>query len=113
MRPWATMVFAPFLEDRERTIGEGAPSFMADLGQIWTMKLRLREGSTVRPPREFVFVARAIFGVGAALVHLNAKLNWHRMFEDLIAGFDVATVAARQAEALQAAALSPPDGETK
>jgi len=113
MRPWATMVFGPLLEDRERTIGEGAPSFMADPRQIWTMKKRLREGAAVRPPREFMFVARAILGVGAALVHLNAKLNWHRMFEDLIADFDTDVVAARQKEALRAAALSSRAGGTE
>ncbi len=101
MRPWSSMVFQPFLEDRERTIAEGAPSFMVDMGQVWTMKLRMREGSTVRPPREFVFVARAIVGIGAALVHLNAKLNWHRMFEGLIAGFDADALAARQAARLR------------
>jgi hypothetical protein len=78
---------------------------MADMGQVWTMKLRMREGSTVRPPREFVFVARAIVGVGAALVHLNAKLNWHRMFEDLIADFDADALIARQAEVLRHAGL--------
>ncbi len=103
MRPWTAMVFEPFLEDRERTIGEGAPPFMADMGQVWTMKLRLREGSAIRPPREFVFIARAIVGVGAALVHLSAKLNWHCMFEDLIAAFDADALAARQAEVLRRA----------
>jgi len=67
MRPWATLVFGPTLEDRERTIGDGAPAFAVDPSSIWAMKQRLREGATVRPPREFVFVARAILGVGAAL----------------------------------------------
>ena len=105
MRPWATLVFGPMLEDRERTIGDGAPAFAVDPSSIWAMKQRLREGATVRPPREFVFVARAILGVGAALVHLDARLNWHRMFEGLIEGFDVAAVAARQAEALKVAGL--------
>lgn len=101
MRPWTTLVFAPLIEDRERTIADGAPSFMADPQHIWTLKKRLREGSPMRPPRAFVFVARAILGVGAALVHLDAKLNWHRIFEALIEGFDADALNARQADLLR------------
>ena len=105
MNVWAKLVFGPMLEDRVRTIGEGE-AFSAGPQQIWALKQRLREGSTVRPPREFVFVARAIVGIGAALVHLDAKLNWHRMFEELIADFDAIALAARQAAALKAAAVT-------
>jgi hypothetical protein len=105
MRPWAQLVFRPLLDDRERSLGEGAPSFVTDAGTLWTMKLKLREGSPVRPPGAFVLVARAVIGVGAALVRLNIKLNWHRMFERLLQDFDEGVVAARQAEVLERAGL--------
>jgi len=105
MRPWTQLVFAPLLDDRERSLGEDAPSFMTDAGALWTMKLKLREGSAVRPPGAFVLVARAVIGVGAALVRLNIKLNWHRLFERLLQDFDESAVASRQAEILERAGL--------
>jgi hypothetical protein len=39
-------------------------------------------------------------------VHLKAELNWHRLFEELIADFDVAAVARRQRAAIDAAGLA-------
>jgi len=108
MSLWAKLVFGPLLEDRVRTIGEGENLFAAGPQQIWALKQRLREGSTMRPPREFVFIARALVGIGAAMVHLNVKLNWHRMYEALIEGFDAAALAKRQAEAMRAAKLHLP-----
>lgn len=105
MSVWAKLVFGPLLEDRVRTIGEGDNPFAAGPQQIWALKQRLREGSIMRPPREFVFIARALVGIGAAMVHLNVKLNWHRMYEDLIEGFDAKSLAERQAQALKVAGL--------
>ncbi len=106
MNVWSRLVFGPLLEDRARTVAGDGSLFAEGPQQIWALKQRLREGSTVRPPREFVFIARAIVGIGAAMVHLDAKLNWHRMFENLIDGFDVNSVAERQARALKAAAVT-------
>ena len=40
-------------------------------------------------------------------LHLKAEINWYQMFHDLIRDFDVATLAARQAEALQLAGVPP------
>jgi hypothetical protein len=54
----------------------------------------------VRPPREFVFMDRAAIGLGSVFIHLRASINWHRLFESLIANFDVEVLAARQREAL-------------
>jgi predicted unusual protein kinase regulating ubiquinone biosynthesis (AarF/ABC1/UbiB family) len=103
MNVWSRLVFAPLLDDRVRRIGDDA--FSGGIEQIWSLKQRLREGAPVRPPREFVFVARAIVGIGAALVHLKAELNWHLLFEELIADFDVEAVARRQKAAIDAAGL--------
>lgn len=103
MDVWARLVFGPLLHDRTRAIAEDEGLFANGAQQIWALKQRLREGSTVRPPREFVFIARAIVGLGAALVHLDARLNWQRMFEALIEGFDAEQVARRQRDALAAA----------
>ena len=48
---------------------------------------------------------RAAIGLGGAFLRLGAELNFHRLFEETIAGFDAAAMAARQAEALQRFAL--------
>jgi hypothetical protein len=56
-------------------------------------------------PREFVFLERATIGLGSAFLRLGARLNFHRMYEDAIAGIDEAVVARRQAGALAAVGL--------
>jgi hypothetical protein len=40
-------------------------------------------------------------------LRLNAKLNWHQLFQELIADFDVAKIAARQQAALTEAGVPP------
>jgi hypothetical protein len=64
----------------------------------------------VTVPREFVFMDRAAIGLGGVFLHLNAELNYHRLFEDTIAGSDLAEVAGRQQEAFAAAAVPLPEG---
>ena len=56
-------------------------------------------------PREFVFIERAAIGLGGAFLRLGARLNFHRLYEDAIADFDVDAVARRQAEGLKAVGL--------
>jgi hypothetical protein len=51
---------------------------------------------------------RAAIGLGGVFLHLKAELNFYRLFNAEIDGFDAATVAARQAEALAAVGLAPP-----
>lgn len=105
MNVWSRRVFASFLDDRVRTFGGADSLFAGGVEQVWSLKQRMMEGATVRPPREFVFVARAIVGIGMAFVHLKAELNWRRMFEMLIEDFDVDMLAKRQREAVKAADL--------
>jgi hypothetical protein len=66
----------------------------------------LRRMGGVRPPREFVFMDRAAIGLGAVFIHLRASINWHRLFEGMIADFDVEALTARQGEALEKAGLA-------
>ena len=57
-------------------------------------------------PREFVFMDRAAIGLGAAYLRLKAEVNYHRLFEESLEGFDVKLVAKRQADALKATGLA-------
>lgn len=96
MRAWVKLAFAATLDDRERPIGDPA-ALSGGMKQVFDMKMQLREGDPVRPPREFVFISRALIGIGAALVQLDARLNWHRLYEALIADFRPQSLAERQA----------------
>jgi hypothetical protein len=52
---------------------------------------------------------RAAIGLGGVFLHLDAELNYHRLFEDTIAGADLADVAARQREAFTQAGVPLPE----
>jgi hypothetical protein len=62
----------------------------------------------VKVPREFVFMDRAAIGLGGVFLHLGARLNYYRMFNETIEGFDVAEVDARQKAAFEATGVPLP-----
>src|SRR3546814_718712 len=96
---WAAFLYAPLLEDRPQKI-------MGDNGSLYGAKVagevhkELRRLGGVTPPREFVLMDRAAVGLGSVFMHLDAEINWHRMFHDLIRNFDVDALERRQTEAL-------------
>ena len=104
---WAAFVYAPLLEDRPRLIEE-TNSGNEGRRVVFNVQRRLREIGGVTPPREFVLMDRAAIGLGSVFMHLHAEINWHRLFMDLIEGFDLAALERRQTEALQAEGLTPP-----
>jgi len=104
LNQWAAFLYGPLMDDRPRRLTEGmAEGHGRDMAQNVFGELRRMGG--VRPPREFVFMDRAAIGLGAVFIHLRASINWHRLFEGLIEGFDVDALAARQQEALAQAGL--------
>jgi hypothetical protein len=50
---------------------------------------------------------RAAIGLGGVFLHLAAKLNYYRLFNEAIEKFSTERVAARQQAALAAAGLEP------
>ena len=54
----------------------------------------------MKPPREFVLMDRSAIGLGSVFLRLGAELNWSRMFNEMIEGFNTEQVSARQAAAL-------------
>jgi len=104
---WAKFIYAPLLEDKPQRIMEsGGGVYGAKVAHRTHVALRRLGG--VRPPREFVLMDRAAIGLGSVFMHLKAEINWHRMFNELIDGFDVDKLARRQAKALKAAGLHGP-----
>lgn len=101
---WAAFIYAPLLENRTRLIQE-QPSGVYGREVAEKVHAELRRLGGVRPPREFVLVDRAAIGLGSVFLRLKAEINWHRLFHDLIEGFDPDALELRQAEALAAAGL--------
>ncbi len=102
---WAEFVYAPLLEDRPRRIQEMESSGLYGREVAEQVHRKLKELGGVTPPREFVFMDRAAIGLGGVFLHLKAEINWHRLFHDLIAGFDVKALEKRQKAALTSAGL--------
>ncbi|MDH3658865.1 MAG: AarF/ABC1/UbiB kinase family protein [Alphaproteobacteria bacterium] len=104
---WAAFLYAPLMEDRPRLIEEtNSGAYGREVAE--NVHVRLRDLGGVTPPREFVLMDRAAIGLGSVFMHLGAKINWHRMFMELIDGFDVEKLAKRQARALEAEDLPLP-----
>ncbi len=104
---WASFVYGPLLDDRERLIQEKR-SGAYGAGVAESVHRDIRRLGGVRPPREFVFMDRAAIGLGSVFMHLKAELNWYRLFHELIDDFDEATLATRQRSALAAAGVPLP-----
>jgi len=97
---WAEFIYAPLLEDRARPMAEGVTPGEYGRREAFEVRKRLKEYGPVTPPREFVFMDRAAIGLGSVFLHLEANMNFHRLFEAAIADFDLAAVAERQEKAL-------------
>ena len=88
-----------------RTIADGVAPHTYGRREVWQVKQRLKPKGPVTIPREFVLMNRAAVGLGAVFLHLKAELNFHRLFEAEIEGFERAALAERQRAALAAAGL--------
>ena len=102
---WAAFLYAPLLEDKVRPIQEGDGEFGAKVAGHVRRELNRIGG--VRPPSEFVLMDRAAIGLGSVFTHLGAEINWHRMFHELIDGFDEVVLEKTQNAAFDAVGLEP------
>jgi predicted unusual protein kinase regulating ubiquinone biosynthesis (AarF/ABC1/UbiB family) len=104
---WASYVYGPLLEDRERLIQDTASGIYGrEVAE--TVHRDIRRLGGVKPPREFVFMDRAAVGLGSVFLHLRAEINWHRVFRELIDDFDEQKLATRQKAALKEAGVPLP-----
>ncbi len=104
---WARFIYAPLLEDKPQRLMESASGVYGAKAAQQT-QLALRRPGGVPPPPRLVLMDRAAIGLGSVFMHLKAEINWYRLFNELIDGFDVDKLAQRQAQALKAAGLSKP-----
>jgi predicted unusual protein kinase regulating ubiquinone biosynthesis (AarF/ABC1/UbiB family) len=103
---WAKFIYGPLLEDRTRRIAEGVSPSEYGRKQAFQVHSALKARGPVTVPREFVFMDRAAIGLGGVFLHLDAELNFHRLFEQEIEAFSVERVAREQGAALAAAGLA-------
>ncbi len=102
---WARFIYEPLLDDRPRLIGQATNGIYGREIAQHVHKELVRVGG-VDVPREFVFMDRATLGLGSVFIHLKTELNWHRIFEELIADFDIDTMGKRQAKILKKNGIS-------
>ncbi len=97
---WARFLYGPMLEDKVRTIGEAKNGpYGREIAHEVHMKLK--EAGSVTVPREFVFMDRAALGLGSVFIHLQAEVNWYKIFNELIDDFDTQALADRQKKVLK------------
>ncbi len=97
---WARFLYGPLMQDRTQRIQEdGIVVYGANVAVKVHSELRRIGGVT--PPREFVLMDRAAIGLGSVFTHLQAEINWHQQFHDLIKGFDEQKLADRQKSTLR------------
>jgi predicted unusual protein kinase regulating ubiquinone biosynthesis (AarF/ABC1/UbiB family) len=107
---WARFIYGPLLDDRERTIADGVKPSEYGRREAFRVHRALKEKGPVRVPCEFVFMDRAAIGLGGVFLHLDAKLNFYRLFNEAIEKFAVDRVTARQSAALEVAGLGSHEG---
>ena len=101
---WARFLYDPILDDKVRVIGETKQGvYGREKAREVHEKLRAasKTGGSVAIPREFVFMDRAALGLGSVFIHLQAEINWHNLFNEMIDGFDVKALAKSQKAALK------------
>ncbi len=88
------------MEDRIRPIGEITKGVY---GRDTAHKVhqKLRESGSITVPSEFVFMDRAALGLGSVFLHLKAEINWYRVFNEMIADFDLKALEKRQKDVLK------------
>ncbi|MBV8549272.1 MAG: AarF/ABC1/UbiB kinase family protein [Alphaproteobacteria bacterium] len=101
---WASFVYAPLLQDKVRPIDETNTGLY---GRQTANKVHaeLRKLGGVTVPRAFVFMDRAAIGLGSVFLRLQAEINWYRMFQALIDGFELKQLRTEQARHLKACGL--------
>jgi predicted unusual protein kinase regulating ubiquinone biosynthesis (AarF/ABC1/UbiB family) len=106
---WAKFIFNPLLDDRVRVVDDGVPAAEYGMKQANEVHTKLKQLGGIKLPREFVFMDRAAIGLGGALIRLGAELNFHQLFEEEIADFNVDALAKRQRAAFKEARVPLPE----
>ena len=99
LNDWARFIYGPVLKDSAQSVNS-TNNVETGRRKVEEVRKLLKEAGGVEMPREFVFMDRASVGLGALFMRLDAHVNWHRLFNEMVEGFDVDTVATRQQDLL-------------
>ncbi len=102
---WARFIYGPILDDRVRSVADGIKPGEYGRKEAFQVRKMLKECGPVKIPREFVFMDRAAIGLGAAYLRLGARINFHTLFEESLAGFSETSLAGKQNAALTSVSL--------
>jgi predicted unusual protein kinase regulating ubiquinone biosynthesis (AarF/ABC1/UbiB family) len=108
LNDWASFIYGPLMEPGARRIQMGDTPGAYGRERAAKVHQALRRVGGITIPREFVLMDRAAVGLGSVFLHMNAEVDWHALFHELVGDFDVDALARRQAEALAAAGLEIP-----
>ena len=103
---WARFIYGPLLEDRVRSVADGVSPAEYGRRQAFQVHRALKEKGPVKVPREFVFMDRAAIGLGGVFLHLDARLNFYRLFNEAIERFSLTEVGRRQSAAMARVGLA-------
>ena len=95
LNKWALFLYDPILKNEVRRI-QDSDSGIYGAKIAGEVHRELKKYGGVKPPREFVFMDRAAIGLGSVFLHLGAELNWYKIFNELIEGFDEKKVEKNQ-----------------
>ena len=97
---WAKFLYSPLMENKLRKMQDtNSSTYGAEAASKVHRELKKIGG--VKPPREFVFMDRSAIGLGSVFLHLDAKLNWYKLFHELIDGFNEDVLKKRQRDAIK------------
>jgi len=106
---WAEFLYGPILEDKIRPIGHADGAIYGkETAEKVHKKLKdlSKDMGGIAVPKEFVFMDRAALGLGSVFIHLNAEINWHNVFNELIQDFSIDKMRNQQSTALQKFAIN-------
>jgi len=105
LNKWAHFLYGPILDDQVRPIGVVTKGIYGrEIAHEVHQGLRRIGG--VKLPREFVFMDRAALSLGSVFLHLRAEVNWYKLFNEMIEGFDVRDLELRQKKVLKQFGIS-------
>lgn len=103
---WARFLYDPVMDNNVRVLGH-ADGAVYGRDKAQEVHKKLKEVGGVTVPREFVFMDRAALGLGSVFIHLNAEINWYKLFNELIQDFNVDTLEKRQQDTLKQFDITP------
>ena len=105
---WATFLYSPLLEIMARKLQEtDSTAYGAEVASRVHKELKKIGG--VKPPKEFVFMDRAAIGLGSVFLHLDAEINWYKLFHSIIENHNIEDIKVLQKKELLKAGLTKRD----